>query len=152
MTTRVYPALLVKDAGTGETAGIGVVFPDFPGCVSQGDDFAHAAEMALEALAVHVEGMVEDGEELPEPSVPGTVPDWLDPAETVVLAQVLVPVELPGRSVRVNITMDENLLRRADRAAEAQGMTRSGLLAQAVRDWLRDGRGSRPPPSRRRSA
>jgi hypothetical protein len=91
--------------------------------------------------------MVEDGDPLPAPSPPGTVPDWLDPAETTVLTSLLVPVELPGRSVRVNITMDENLLQRADRAAAAQGMTRSGLLAEAVRNWLRQDK----DPGRRRA-
>lgn len=137
MTIRVYPALLIQDqdAVDGE---IGVVFPDLPGCVSQGDTPQQAAEMALEALALHIESMAEDGDALPEPSSPGAIPDWLDPTETRVLTHLLVPVELPGRSVRVNITMDENLLQRADRAAASQGMTRSGLLAEAVRAWLRE--------------
>ncbi|HYF08146.1 MAG TPA: type II toxin-antitoxin system HicB family antitoxin [Acetobacteraceae bacterium] len=143
MTTRIYPALLIADKGRAD-APIGVVFPDLPGCVSQGDDPQQAAEMALEALALHIEAMVQDGEDLPDPSPPGTIPDWINPRETRVLTHLLVPVELPGRSVRVNITMDENLLQRADRAAAAQGMTRSGLLAEAVRTWLRDGqRGKR---------
>lgn len=140
MATRVYPALLVKDASEPSGAGLGVVFPDLPGCVTQGDTPQHAAEMALEALALHVEGMVEDGETLPEPSPLDAVPDWIDPAETEVVTRLLVPVELPGRSVRVNITMDENLLQRADRAASEHGMTRSGLLAEAVRAWLRESR------------
>jgi predicted RNase H-like HicB family nuclease len=146
MTTRVYPALLIQDQGTTESS-IGVVFPDLPGCVSQGDTPQQAAEMALEVLALHIEGMVEDGDALPEPSPPGLVPDWIDPKETRVLTNLLVPVELPGRSVRVNITMDENLLQRADRAAAVMGMTRSGLLAEAVRVWLRkDGHPSRRVP------
>jgi predicted RNase H-like HicB family nuclease len=137
VTTQVYPAILVKDAGAATDAPIGVVFPDLPGCTSQGDDPRHAAEMALEALALHAEAMVADGEALPEPSAPGTLPDWLDPAESEVVAHLLVPVELPGRSVRVNITMDEGLLQRVDRAAASHGFTRSGLLAEAVRDWLK---------------
>jgi predicted RNase H-like HicB family nuclease len=137
VTTQVYPAILVKDAGAAAGAPIGVVFPDLPGCTSQGDDPRHAAEMALEALALHAEAMVADGEALPEPSAPGTLPDWLDPAESEVVAHLLVPVELPGRSVRVNITMDEGLLQRVDRAAASHGFTRSGLLAEAVRDWLK---------------
>jgi predicted RNase H-like HicB family nuclease len=137
VTTQVYPAILVKDAGAAAGAPIGVVFPDLPGCTSQGDDPRHAAEMALEALALHAEAMVADGELLPEPSAPGTLPDWLDPAESEVVAHLLVPVELPGRSVRVNITMDEGLLQRVDRAAASHGFTRSGLLAEAVRDWLK---------------
>jgi predicted RNase H-like HicB family nuclease len=144
LATRVYPALLVRDAAGASDTGLGVVFPDLPGCVTQGDTPQHAAEMALEALALHIESMVEGGEALPEPSPLDAVPDWVDPAETTVVTRLLVPVELPGRSVRVNITMDENLLQRADRAASEHGMTRSGLLAEAVRAWLRESRrGSR---------
>src|SRR3712207_4817409 len=43
VTTRAYPALLVRDVGTKEGA-IGVVFPDLPGCVSEGDTPQQAAE------------------------------------------------------------------------------------------------------------
>jgi predicted RNase H-like HicB family nuclease len=140
LATRVYPALLIRDSAGFADGGLGVVFPDLPGCVTQGDTPQDGAEMALEALALHMESMVEDGEALPEPSPPGIAPDWVDPAETKVVTHLLVPVELPGRSVRVNITMDENLLQRADRAASEHGMTRSGLPAEAVRAWLREGR------------
>jgi predicted RNase H-like HicB family nuclease len=146
VTTQVFPAILIRDAGVAD-APIGVVFPDLPGCTSQGDDPRHAAEMALEALAAHAEAVIADGEALPEPSAPGTVPDWLDPTESEVLAHLLVPVELPGRSVRVNITLDEGLLQRVDRAATAQGFTRSGLLAEAARNWL--ARGKQAPKRRR---
>jgi predicted RNase H-like HicB family nuclease len=45
-----------------------VCFPDFPGCVSHGDNTQHAAEMGCEALSLHTAGMLEDGDELPEPS------------------------------------------------------------------------------------
>jgi predicted RNase H-like HicB family nuclease len=149
VTTQVYPAILVKDAGAPADAPIGVVFPDLPGCNGQGYDARHASVMALEALATHAEALVADGEDLPEPSAPGLIPDWLDPAESEVIAHVLVPLELPGRSVRVNITIDEGLLQRVDRAAASHGFTRSGLLAEAVRTWLRR---DREPPRRRRSA
>jgi predicted RNase H-like HicB family nuclease len=148
VTTQVYPAILLKDAGAAADAPIGVVFPDLPGCTSQGDDPRHAAEMAMEALAAHAEAAAADGEDLPEPSAPGTTPDWLDPGESEVIAHLLVPVELPGRSVRVNITMDEGLLQRVDRAAASHGFTRSGLLAEAVRTWLRR---DKDTPRRRRA-
>ena len=42
---------------TDETPGISVYFPDVPGCVSCGDDFDHALQMAKEALALHIYGM-----------------------------------------------------------------------------------------------
>ncbi len=52
---------------TDDTPGFGVSFPDFPGCVTQGDTIDEALRLAREALAFHVEGMVEDGDTIPEP-------------------------------------------------------------------------------------
>jgi predicted RNase H-like HicB family nuclease len=127
---------LVQDETDGPDDSYGVVFPDLPGCVSCGDTLRDAAEAAFEALALHVEGMAEAGQKLPSPSPPGQpLPDWLAGAGHVV-ATVLVPVEPPGKAVRTNITIDEGLLRRIDRAAAAEGNTRSGFLAQAAREWI----------------
>ena len=47
--------------------GVGISFPDFPGCVSVGDTHADAIAQGAAALAFHVEGMVEDGEPIPPP-------------------------------------------------------------------------------------
>jgi metal-responsive CopG/Arc/MetJ family transcriptional regulator len=55
------------------------------------------------------------------------------PAEPV---RLLVPVEVPGRAVRVNISMDEGLVARRDAAALRRGMSRSAFLAEAVRSAL----------------
>ena len=136
MVLRFYPALITQDEGAPADAGYGVVFPDFPGCVSGGDDVQHAAEAAAEALALHAEGMAAEGMDLPSPSAPGAVPDWLARVRGRIVTGVLVPVELPGRAVRANITMEEGLLRRVDAAATAEGNTRSGFLAQAARERL----------------
>jgi len=54
-----YIAVIDKD--------FGVIFPDFDGCVSVGKDLNDAINMAQEALEFHIQGMREDGEELPEP-------------------------------------------------------------------------------------
>lgn len=45
---------------------------------------------------------------------------------------MLVRVEVPGRSVRLNITLDEGLLAAIDRVAP----NRSGFLADAARQAL----------------
>jgi predicted RNase H-like HicB family nuclease len=47
---------------TNEVPGISVCFPDVPGCVSCGDNFDHALQMAKEALSLHIYGMEKDGE------------------------------------------------------------------------------------------
>ena len=54
--------------------------------------------------------------------------------------QALLPVEVPGKSMRVNITMDAALVDRLDAAARRDGTTRSGYLAQAVRERLQRSR------------
>ncbi len=133
MPIRYYPALICEN---GSQTGYDVVFSDFPGCISFGETMQSAAEAAAEALVLHVEGMVADGEALPPPSAPGFVPDWLSDGIGKATTNVLVPVELPGRSVRANITVDEALLSRIDAAAAQDGNTRSGWLAQAARERL----------------
>ena len=138
MALGYYRALLVQDEGDGVDDGYGVVFPDLPGCTSAGDTRMEAAKQAAEALEGHISLMLEGGEALPEPSDVGApLPDWLDDLGRVA-AEVLVPVELPGRAVRANITVDEALLHRIDSAAQASGSTRSGFLAEAARDWFRN--------------
>ncbi|MBB4002743.1 type II toxin-antitoxin system HicB family antitoxin [Aurantimonas endophytica] len=59
-----YIAIIHKDAGS----DFDVAFPDFPGCVSAGRTLNEARAMAEEALALHVEGMREQGLALPPPS------------------------------------------------------------------------------------
>ena len=48
----------------------------------------------------------------------------------------VVNVELPGKVVRVNITLDENALDLINRAAEAAGETRSRFLVEAAKERI----------------
>ena len=61
---RHYIALIHKDANS----DYGVSFPDLPGVISTGSTLDEARAMAAEALALHLEGLAEDGEAVPEPS------------------------------------------------------------------------------------
>jgi predicted RNase H-like HicB family nuclease len=58
-----YIALVHKDPDS----DFGVSFPDFPGLVTAGRTLEEAKAMAEEALALHIAGMEEDGEDIPEP-------------------------------------------------------------------------------------
>ena len=125
MAVRHYRAFLHR----GDDGAFGVVFPEFPGCVTCGDTASAALEVAAEAIALHVEDM----EGIAEPAdISAPVPDWCDPPDMV----ALVPLEVPGRSVRVQVTMDEGLLARIDMAAKAGGMSRSAFLAESARAKL----------------
>ncbi|MFL6197171.1 MAG: type II toxin-antitoxin system HicB family antitoxin [Thermoanaerobaculia bacterium] len=59
-----YIALVRKDPDS----DYGIEFPDFPGCVTAATDLEEARALAEEALSFHIDGMIEDGDPLPEPS------------------------------------------------------------------------------------
>jgi predicted RNase H-like HicB family nuclease len=46
----------------------GAYVPDLRGCVAGGESWAEVKRLIAEAIAVHVEGLREDGEPVPEPS------------------------------------------------------------------------------------
>ena len=125
---RYYPAIIEP-----AEQGYGVFFPDVPGCTSAGATVQQAARNAEQALQAHLDLTAEHGEAVPEPSELDAI--VLDP-DTVEAARVLVRADIPGRSVRVNITLPEELLAAVDRYAARTGYTRSGLLAQAVRERM----------------
>lgn len=121
-----YIGLIHKDVDS----DFGVSFPDFPGVVTAGTDLDDARRMAEEALALHAEGMIEDGEAIPEPSSLEAI--MSDPANREAVA-VLIPLKsVAKKAVRLNITLPEDVLREIDAYAEAHGLTRSGFLAQAA--------------------
>jgi len=122
-----YIALLRKDTDR----DFGVEFPDFPGCVTAGTTLDEARRMADEALRLHVEGMIEDGDALPAPSALDAI--MQDAANAAAVAFLVdVPSEA-SRVVRVNITLPEELLQQIDKATK----NRSRFLAEAARAALR---------------
>ncbi len=121
-----------------ENGSYGIAFPDFPGCISGGASLDEAVERGSATLAFHVAGMIEDGEPLPQIrslSELRSDPDFVADAADAILAAV--PLETAGKSVRVNISLDERLLTAIDRAAEAAGKTRSSFLAEVAKSRLR---------------
>jgi predicted RNase H-like HicB family nuclease len=108
----------------------GVSFPDFQGCVTVGRTLEETRRMAVEALALHVEGLLEDGETLPEPStLDGLV---RDPALKDAVA-FLVPLEdNGGKAVRITITARQKQIEEIDRRARAAGLCRSAYIVQAA--------------------
>ena len=119
MERRFFPAQIEKGPES-----FGVWFADLPGCVSAGKTIAEAIEGAHEALALHVAGMVEDGEHIPSPSSPEL--------EDGSIAVSMVGVTLPGKKKRVNIMIDEGLLAAIDAVSD----NRSRFLEKAARRSL----------------
>ncbi|MDF0522867.1 type II toxin-antitoxin system HicB family antitoxin [Bradyrhizobium yuanmingense] len=127
---RYYIALIHKDADS----DYGVSFPDLPGVISAGSTLDEAREMAAEALALHLRGLAEHGEAVPEPSSLEQIMANADNKDGVA---VLIPAPAEEvKSVRVNITLPADVLSEIDRHVEQQGFTRSGFLAQAAKKAL----------------
>ncbi|WP_316173620.1 MULTISPECIES: type II toxin-antitoxin system HicB family antitoxin [unclassified Bradyrhizobium] len=124
---RHYIALIHKDADS----DYGVSFPDLPGVISAGSTVDEARAMAVEALALHLRGMAEDGEAVPDPS---SLEEIMADAQNKDAVAVLI--EAPAaevKSVRVNITLPADVLSAIDAHAEHEGYTRSGFLALAAK-------------------
>ena len=56
-------AVVLEDGGS----GWGAYVPDLPGCVATGATAAEASARIRGAIAMHLEGMAEDGEAAPVP-------------------------------------------------------------------------------------
>ena len=118
-------------------SSFGIEFPDFSGCISAGEALQQAVDGAKEALELHIEGMVEDGDPVPEPQAIESIRKLGQAKGTI---PVLIDVPIPRRSKRINITMDEGLLERVDAVVASKGTTRSGFLAEAARLAIKDQR------------
>jgi predicted RNase H-like HicB family nuclease len=125
---RTYLILVEGDPDRGFSAW----FPDFAGCVTASDTLDDICDNAREALELHIEGMLEDGEEIPTPS--SYFPGFNDKGKL----PLAVRVDVPPRTRRYNVTLPENLVQRID----ANSANRSGFLAEAAQEKLtrlRDG-------------
>lgn len=120
-----------------ESHAFGVVVPDLPGCFSAGDTLDEAFDNAKEAIDLWCETVIQDGGMIPvdnslahhqaDPEFAGWVWSVVD-----------VPVErYMGPAEKINITMPRMLLSRIDDYAKAHGFSRSGFLAQAAQQAMR---------------
>jgi predicted RNase H-like HicB family nuclease len=127
-----YIALIHKDPGS----DYGVSFPDFPGLATAGRTLDEARAMAEEALGFHIEGMIEDGEAIPDASTLDAVMD--DPGARNGVVTLISARSPAKRAVRVNVTLPEDILAQIDRYAANRGFTRSGFLAHAAKRAMED--------------
>ena len=58
-----YPIVIYKDPDS----DYGMMVPDLPGCYTFGDTIADVLTQAVEAIELHLEGMLLDGDPIPEP-------------------------------------------------------------------------------------
>jgi predicted RNase H-like HicB family nuclease len=120
-----------------EKHSFGVVVPDLPGCFSAGDSLDEAFENAKESIDLWCESAIEDGETIPNGNSlthHQANPDF----QGWIWSVVEVPVErYMGPAEKINITLPKLLLSRIDDYAKAHHLSRSGFLAQAAQQAMR---------------
>jgi len=128
-----FPVALHSDDGI----RFGVTVPDLPGCFSTGNTFDEALDSVMEAIDLHLEGLVEEGGNIPTPRPIAehlANPDFADGVWAAVDVNVS---HFEGKSEKINITLPRRLLAKIDDYASSHGKTRSGFLAEAARQVMR---------------
>ncbi|BEV15047.1 type II toxin-antitoxin system HicB family antitoxin [Herbaspirillum sp. DW155] len=128
----LYPLYVHKDPDS----AYGAAFPDFPGCFAGSDELQHLPAAAQEAVEAHFHGQAEP---IPAPSAPE---DWADDERFQGGYWMLVEIDLSrvnAKSVRLNVSLPQNLVARIDSVAQARRMSRSAFLALAAEHEMRAG-------------
>ena len=127
-----YPVVIHKD----KASDYGVTVPDLPGCYSAGETMEDALTNAVEAIECHLEGLLFDGETIPE-AQPMEVHQKNRKFANGTWALVTVDLsKLASKAKRINITLPERVLALVDEQAKREGESRSGLLARAALDYI----------------
>lgn len=126
---KAYPAVFEETSDSGYS----VFFPDVSGCISAGENLEKAINMAKEALSLHLSEMINDGETVPainlnkaKEEAEGCLLMMIEPNPAIISRRT------KEHAVRVNITIPQMLLERADRYAKAANINRSRLIAEAL--------------------
>lgn len=128
----IFPVVIHKDTNS----DYGVTVPDLPGCFSAGESMEEALANVKEAIECHLEGMMEDNEQIPVPqpiSTHQTNPEYANGTWAIVEVDIS---KLTSKAKRINITLPERLLDKVDRYSKKHGITRSGLLARSVTEHM----------------
>lgn len=110
----------------------GIHFPDVPLCFSAADEIEDLLPNAVEALSITAEY-----EPLPPPrSIEGIRQVAKEDLANGAFILAVPVVNLSGRTVRANITMDSGLLESIDAIAKSRRLTRSAFLAQVAKQEI----------------
>ncbi|AMQ21668.1 type II toxin-antitoxin system HicB family antitoxin [Anoxybacillus geothermalis] len=124
----IYPAIFDYSSD-----GISVEFPDLPGCFTCGDTEEDAFKMAKEAMALHLYGLEQENEEIPEPSKVSEI--QTENNQVIVFIEVWMPPfrhEMENRAVKKTLTIPKWL----DDLAKEHNVNYSQILQEALKKHL----------------
>ena len=120
-----------------EGSSYGVTVPDLPGCFAGANTLEDCYFDAHEAILQHLGGIMDYGEPLPNTTpLEELVSDEQYRDGTWVLIEV-DETKVPGKAVRINITVPSRLLDSIDNSAKKAGLNRSRFLVKAALEHIR---------------
>ncbi|GEM_PF-193064 len=105
-----YPVVIHKD----RDSDYGVTVPDLPGCFSAGETTEEALDNVVEAIECHLEGLLFDGEAVPEAHAIEAHQHNPDYAEGTWALVTVDLSRLTSKAKRINITLPERVLALVD--------------------------------------
>ncbi len=131
MLKLIYPACFYPN----ESGGYTVDVPDMPGCVTEGDNFPNAIEMAVDAASGWVLDCIEEGQEIPKATMDAEkikleYPDGI--VNYIILDMDSYSEKYGEKAIRKNCTIPAWL----NTAAERENINFSQILQQALIEKL----------------
>lgn len=123
-----------------DTHAYGVTVPDIAGCFSAGDTLEEAMVNVREAIEFHLEGIVEDGDDVPLAT--DIVKHQQNPDFAVNYIWAIVDIDLSrfmGKAEKINVTLPSRLIHLIDKKVtkDSRYKSRSGFLAAGAEMLLR---------------
>jgi len=134
LKVKSYPAILEKTRG-----GYSVFFPDLPGAVSAGKNYEQAIKNAEESLSLHIYGMLQDEDPLPEPTHMAIIVKQREADELVALIEpdiFAIKARQEDKATRINITLPRTLLEAIDAKAKHLRINRSVFIQKAAQEAI----------------
>jgi predicted RNase H-like HicB family nuclease len=113
----------------------GLSFPDAPGVIAAGTSVEDTVAAGRKALRSNFNALEDEGLPLPRPRSLDALladPDFRTDRSDALAVIALEPAPRTGRSIRINISIDEFALERIDDLARRKGLTRSRLLVEGA--------------------
>jgi predicted RNase H-like HicB family nuclease len=128
----IYPAVFYYE----EDERISVLFPNFPGCATQGDNEEEALKNAKEALSGHILMMEQDNDKIPEPTSLFKVQPDTDCLSRIILVEIyMVGLREAWEVKSINRTV--TLPRWLDKIACEQSVNFSQTLQEALKQKIK---------------
>lgn len=113
--------------------GISITFPDLPGCLPCANSMEEAFANAREALQLHLYGMEEDNEPIPEPAAIKNI--VLGSDDTIAMIEAWMPPfreRMDNKAVNKTVTLPRWL----DTLAKKEKINYSHIFQQSLKKYL----------------